>query len=204
MWPESRITDELLARVTTGEPDAVDRLLDGHRDALRQVVRRRMDPAIARRVDASDIVQDVLFDASRRLAEYLRDPRLPFQLWLRQLAQDRLIDAHRRHRGAARRSLDREQPLTAFSDQSSLDLAAQLRDSELTPAAATIRRELESRLHDALERIDAEDREVLLLRHFEHLSNSEAAELLGLSPAAAGMRHLRAVRRLKEILAERG
>lgn len=203
MFPDPDATDELLQQAATGEPAAVDRLLDGHREALRQIVRRRMDPAIARRVDASDIVQDVLFDASRRLADYLRDPRVPFQLWLRQLAQDRLIDAHRRHRGAARRSLDREQSIASFADQSSLDLAAQLRDSELTPAAATIRHELESRLHGALERIDEEDREVLLLRHFEHLSNSEAAKLLGLSPAAAGMRHLRAVRRLKEILAEK-
>lgn len=202
MWPESAVTDELLRQAATGEAVAVDQLLDRHREGLRRMVQRRMDPALGRRVDASDIVQDVLLDASRRLADYLRAPGVPFPVWLRQLAKDRIIDTHRRHRGAARRALDREQPLAAFADQSSLDLAAQLRDAELTPAAATIRRELEGRLRDALEQLDEEDREVLLMRHFEHLSSSETAQALGLSPAAAGMRLLRALRRLRELLAE--
>ena len=103
---------------------------------------------------------------------------------------------------AARRSLDREQPLVAYGDQSSIQLAAQLRDVQLTPAAATIRRELERRFLAALEDLPEEDREIIVLRHFEHLSNSEAAEALGLTPPAAGMRHLRAVRRLRTILGE--
>ncbi len=92
-------------------------------------------------------MQDVLVEANRRLADYLKSTdKMPFHLWLRHLAQDRLIDAHRRHRGAARRSLDREQPLgtPANADQSALDLAALLRDHrELTPAAAATQRELE-------------------------------------------------------------
>jgi RNA polymerase sigma-70 factor (ECF subfamily) len=88
----------------------------------------------------------------------------------------------------------------AFSDQSSLDLAAQLRDPNLTPAAAALRQELERRFHAALRQLDEADREIILLRHFEQLSNSEAARALGLSEAAAGMRHLRALRRLRAVL----
>jgi RNA polymerase sigma-70 factor (ECF subfamily) len=116
-----------------------------------------------------------------------------------------MIDMHRQHRGAQRRSLDREQALAApsFGDQSSFDLAAPLRDHELTPAAATIRKELEARFLAALDELDEEDREILLMRHFEQLGNSETADVLGLSPAAAGMRHLRALRRLRAILGER-
>jgi RNA polymerase sigma-70 factor, ECF subfamily len=168
----------------------------------------RLDHAVARRVDASDVVQDVLLKASQRLAEYLRNPVLPFHLWLRQIARDHMIDAHRRHRGSAKRTVDREQALrgghggAAFDDRSSLDLAAQLRDSGLTPAAAALRRELQGRFQAALLRLDDDDREIVLLRHFEQLSNSEAAQALGLSEAAAGMRHLRALRRLREVLAE--
>jgi RNA polymerase sigma-70 factor (ECF subfamily) len=44
------------------------------------------------------------------------------------------------------------------------------------------------------------DREVLVVRHFEHLSNGEAAELLGISPAAASKRYISALKRLKAIL----
>jgi len=199
LWPDSDHTRELLAAARGGDREAVEGLMDRHRDALRKLVGHRMDRAIGRRVDASDVVQDVLLEASNRLANYLDKPTLPFHLWLRQLARDRLIDMHRRHRQAQRRSVDRERPLTtrAHSDQSSLDLAARLADAELTPAAASIRRELQLRFREAIEELGEDDREILLMRHFEHLTNSEAAQALGLSPAAAGMRHLRALRRLK-------
>jgi RNA polymerase sigma-70 factor (ECF subfamily) len=203
MWPDTSETQELLIGAGKGEAAAVDRLLDRHRDALRNMIRARMDQKLARRVDASDVVQDVLLEASQRLDDYIRDPKLPFGLWLRQMAQDRIIDLHRRHRVARRRSLDREQQRAGpGTDQSSLELAAQLRDPELTPAAATLRKELHQRFVEAIDRLEDEDREILLMRHFEQLTNSEAAELLGLSQPAAGMRHLRALRRLREVLGE--
>jgi RNA polymerase sigma-70 factor (ECF subfamily) len=167
------------------------------------MIQARMDQKLARRVDASDVVQDVLLEASQRLADYIRDPKLPFGLWIRQMAQDRIIDLHRRHRVARRRSLDREQQRPgAAADKSSLELMAQLRDPELTPAAATLRKELHERFVEAIDRLEDEDREILLMRHFEQLTNSQAAELLGLSQPAAGMRHLRALRRLREVLGE--
>jgi len=205
LWPDTDETQNLLAAAGRGRADAVNALLDRHREALRKLVQMRLDRAIARRVDASDIVQDVLLEANQRLADYLADPRMPFHLWLRHLAKDRLIEMHRQHRGAQRRSLDREQPLASpqYGDRSSFDLAAQLADQELTPAAANIRRELEARFLTAIDQLDEDDREILLLRHFEQLGNNEAATALGLSPAAAGMRHLRALRKLRAILGDR-
>jgi RNA polymerase sigma-70 factor (ECF subfamily) len=187
-----------------GEPAAVNELLERHREVLRHMVRVRLDQRLSRRVDASDVVQDVMLEASQRLATYLKDPCMPFALWLRELARDRIIDLHRRHRVAVRRSLDREQPLSPanFGDRSSLELAAQLRDPELTPAANALRNELHQRFLDALDRMEEEDREILVMRHVEQLSNSEAAGILGLTPPAAGMRHLRALRRMREILGE--
>lgn len=205
IWPEHTVTQELLAEVGRGKTEAVNQLLERHRVALRKLVQLRLDRKIARRIDASDVVQDVLLEANERLQEYIANPQMPFHLWLRHLARDRMIDMHRRHRGAQRRSLDRERSLASpqFSDQSSFDLASQLAASELTPAAASIRRELEQRFLSALDLLDDDDRDILLMRHFEQLGNSEAAEALGLSAAAAGMRHLRALRKLRAILGER-
>ena len=200
MWPDASQTQELLIQAKAGDRAAVDGLLARHRDALRRMIDLRMDQMVRRRVDASDIVQDVLIEANRRLDEYLKNPAMPFHLWLRQMAQDRLIDAHRRHRSAARRSIDREQPLAATVDQSTYDLAAALADPELTPAAAATWHELQSRFQAAVEQLDEQDREVILMRHFEYLSNSDVAAALGLSEAAAGMRYLRAMRRLREKL----
>jgi len=204
MWPESEQTQELLRTAGAGDDDAVNRLMERHRESLRRMVQLRLDRALGARVDASDIVQDVLWEASRRLSDYIRDAKLPFHLWLRELAKDHLIDAHRRHRQAQRRSVDRERALVAeFADRSSLDLAGQLRDNELTPAAAAIRKELELRFLSALDQLAEEDAEIVLMRHHEQLTSSETAQALGLSPAAAGMRYLRALRRLRAILGER-
>jgi RNA polymerase sigma-70 factor (ECF subfamily) len=204
LWPEADETQVLLGRIEREEPGAVDRLWERHRPALRRMIDLRLDRALGRRVDASDVVQEVLLKASRRLPEYLRNPVLPFHLWLRQIARDHIVDQHRRHRLAERRSIDRERSLdaAAFLDRSSLDLAAQLRDPNLTPAAAAVRAELERRFHAALGQLDDDDREIILLRHFEQLSNSEVARLLAISEPAAGMRHLRALRRLRTVLGE--
>ena len=203
MWPDSSVTSELLERACGGDAGAVNELLERHRAALVRMVELRLDPALRARLDASDVVQEVLIKAHRRLGEYLREPAMPFHLWLRQLARDSMIDAHRHHRGAARRTTDREQRLSAaYADCSSLDLTARVRDPGLTPAAAAIREELRRRFAAALAELDEQDREVVLMRHFEQLSNQEIALALGLSEPAAGMRYLRAIRRLRGLLAE--
>ena len=199
---EGQLTLVLLDRVRRGDGDAVNGLLERHRETIKRMIDRRMDRGVQRRVDASDIVQDVMIEANRRLGDYLANPTMPFQLWLRHMARDRLIDAHRRHRVAASRSVDREVPLVVpdSGDQSQADLGGQIADRELTPAAATTWHELERRFAAAVDLLDEGDRQIVLLRHFEHLSTAEAADVLGLSKPAAGMRYLRAMRRLRVLL----
>jgi RNA polymerase sigma-70 factor (ECF subfamily) len=199
---EGQPTLVLLDRVRQGDGDAVNGLLERHRETIKRMIDRRMDRGVQRRVDASDIVQDVMIEANRRLGDYLANPAMPFQLWLRHMARDRLIDAHRRHRVAATRSVDREVPLVVpdSADQSQADLGGQITDRELTPAAAATWHELERRFATAVDLLEESDRQIVLLRHFEHLSTAEAAEILGLSKPAAGMRYLRAMRRLRVLL----
>lgn len=206
MNPEPPDTAELLDQARTGDADAVERLLGLHREPIRRMIANRLDPALAARLDASDVVQDVLLEAHRRLSDYLRQPTMPFLLWLRHIAKDHLIDAHRRHRLAQRRSLDREQPIVpgVLADHSSIELAGQLLDGEPTPASAAIRQELQRRLERAINDLDDDDREIVLMRHGEQMSNQEVAALLGLSEAAASMRYLRAVRRLRAALVPGG
>jgi RNA polymerase sigma-70 factor, ECF subfamily len=206
MWPNREETDRLLDGARNGEPGAVDKLLGEFREPLRKVIGLRLDPAVARRVDASDIVQDVLVEANQRLTEYLKTPNMPFHLWLRHLAQDRIIDTHRRHRLAQRRSVDREQPIArpAWADESSVSLVAQLIDTERTPTSEAIRLELQRRLNDAIDKLSDDDREIILMRHHEALSNQEVAHALQLTEAAASMRYLRALRRLRTVLVPDG
>jgi RNA polymerase sigma-70 factor (ECF subfamily) len=202
MWPNREETDRLLDDARKGEPGAVDKLLGEFREPLRRVIDLRLDPAVARRVDASDIVQDVLIEANQRLTDYLKSPDMPFHLWLRHLAQDRIIDTHRRHRLAQRRSVDREQPIArpAWAEESDASLVAQLIDHERTPTSEAIRHELQRRLADAVGQLADDDRDIILMRHHECLSNQEVADALGLTEAAASMRYLRALRRLRAVL----
>lgn len=202
MWPETDKTQQLLEGARNGDTSARDALLQRHRDSLRRMIEMRMDRRIQQRVDASDIVQEVLVDANRRLADYLENPKMPFHLWLRHMAKDRLIDAHRRHRVSGKRSVDREQNVNvSFNmDQSSVDLAAQICDPGTTPRAAATMQELHTRFQAAIEELDDQDREVVIMRHFEQLSNADVAAALDLTPAAASMRYLRAIRRLRALL----
>lgn len=202
MWPDSEKTHELLAGAREGDDLAVNRLLDRHRRALRRMVELRLDQKIQRRVDVSDVVQEVLVEANRRLPQYLDNPAMAFHLWVRQIAKDRIIDAHRRHRGSAKRSVDREQPLAipAASDRSTFDLLARIQDPELTPAAAATRHEMAQLVEQSLGQLGDQDCEIIIMRHFEQLSNSEVAEALGLTEPAASMRYLRAIRRLRQQL----
>jgi RNA polymerase sigma-70 factor (ECF subfamily) len=202
MWPQTADTQVLLDQARQGDAAAIDQLLARHREPIRRLIDLRLDPAIVQRLDASDVVQDVLLEASRRLQDYLKNPAMPFHLWLRHIAKDPLIDAHRRHHQAQKRGVNREQPLArpGWMDQSSLELAGQLIDPERTPASAAIQEELQRRLQESLAQLDEDDRDLLLMRHFEQLPNQEVASLLGLTEAAASMRYLRALRRLRETL----
>jgi RNA polymerase sigma-70 factor (ECF subfamily) len=202
MLPNSSETQELLDQARQGDGVAVERLLGQQREPLRRMIGLRLDSALAARLDASDVVQDVLLEASRRLQDYLQHPSMPFHLWLRSIAHDHVIDAHRRHRQAQRRSLDREQALVPaqLADHSSAELVGQLCDPELTPASAALQQEMQRRVQWALTTLSEDDREVILMKHFEQLSNQEIAAILCLSEPATSMRYLRALRRLKAAL----
>lgn len=201
MWPTDNQTEQLLLGARQGSREAANQLIQRHQAAVQRLIQLRLDRKIQGRVGVSDVLQEVLVEASRRLPAYLDNPQLPFHLWLRQIARDRIIDAHRRHRASEKRSVDRERATAApRPDQSSILLAAQLCDSELTPAAAAAQRELAQQVESSLTQLSDVDAEIIIMRHYEHLSNQEAAQALQLSEPAASMRYLRAVRRLRELL----
>ena len=177
-------------------------LISAHGDRLRRMVSLRLDPRLQGRVDPSDVLQDVYLEASEQLPEYVRDPTMPFFLWLRYLTGHNLGRVHRFHLGTQARDAGRDISIYrgTLPEASSAALAAQLLGHESRPSEIAQRLELKLRLQEALNQMDAIDREVLSLRHFEQLTRAEAAKVLGISEAAAGKRYLRAVARLKEIL----
>ena len=202
-FPDRSETTRLIEQAVRGDQRALGKLLGRHRERLRRMIALRLDRRLQGRVDPSDVLQEAYFDATRRLPEYHKNPTMPFFLWLRLLAGQRLVDEHRRHLGAAARDAGREISLYrgAWPETSSAALAAHLLGRLTTPSQAAIRTERKIRLQEALNSLDPIDREILALRHFEELSNGEAAAVLGLDKSAASKRYARALIRLKDVLA---
>src|SRR3954453_10665493 len=202
MTGEASETAGLLRRAAQGDQAAWGALLVRSRDRLRRMVALRLDRRLQGRVDPSDIIQEACIDASARLAEYARQPDMPFFLWLRFLTGQRLVRVHRQHLGAEMRDVAREVSLYrgALPAATSAALAAQLLGRDTRPSEAAVRAERSIRLQEALNSMDPLDREVLALRHFEQLTNAEAARVLGLQESAAAKRYVRALKRLRLIL----
>jgi len=198
--PDDYETEDLIRRASDGEKVATEELFARHRDRLRQMVAVRMDPRLAARVDASDVVQETLVEASRKLPEYLQNRPLPFYPWLRQIAWERLVDLHRRHVRAQKRAVGRQSWQHTLPDRSTMALADRLLASGTTPSGHFAREELRDRMKTALTELPPHDREVMVLRHLEQLSTREIASVVGMTEGAVKTRHLRALQRLRGLL----
>src|SRR5262249_42411476 len=196
LMPEFAIPDasesDLVRRAGQGESACLQELFTRYRPRLRRMVKLRLDPRVQGRVDPSDVVQEAYLEISQKLADWLRDPALPFFLWLRLLTGQKLALAHRQHLGVQSRDAGRAISLYrgALPEASSAALAAQLMGKLTSPSQAAIKAELKIRIQEALNSMDPLDREVLTLRHFEQLSNAEAALVLGIRETAASNRYI--------------
>ncbi len=194
--------DQLLQLAAGGDPVSWEALLGQSRQRLHRMVAFRLDQRLQGRVDPSDVLQDAYLEAWQDLGKYIHAPAMPFFLWLRGIAGNKLRELHRHHLGTQMRDPRREVSIygNALSETTTAALAAQLMGNLTRASEEAIRDELRLRLQDALNTMDPLDREVLALRHFEQLSPVETAGVLGIKEKAAGMRYVRALRRLREIL----
>ncbi|MEM7232201.1 MAG: sigma-70 family RNA polymerase sigma factor [Planctomycetota bacterium] len=180
-----------------------ERLLESYRPRLRRMIGLRLDRRVRTRVDESDVMQDAFVEVTRRLESFLERPEMPFFVWVRFIAVERVIQLHRKHLGAEGRTVDREFRLSPRNqlEATSEAIVARLISAEPSPSSVAMNEEARARVVDAIEEMDPMDREVLALRHFEQLTNGEVAEVLGLSIGTASKRYLRALDRLRSVLA---
>lgn len=201
MVSQGEETDELVRRAGDGDRDALSRLLSRYRSRLRRMVAIRMDHRLAARVDPSDVVQETLAEAARKLSLYRAQRRLPFYPWLRELAWEQLVRLHRRHVKAQRRTVLREEhPEVGLSHDSLLELGQQIAANGTSPSGKMIREEMRDRVQAALQQLNPQDREILVMRHLEQLEVAEIAGILQISEKAVMMRRLRAFQRLRRLL----
>ncbi len=202
MTEDPAAVEELIQRLGEGDQSALAELFLRYRERLRRMVQLRLDRRLQGRIDPSDVLQEAYLDVAARAGAYAADPTMPPLLWLRFLTGQRLQVIHRQHLGTKMRDAGKEVSLYRGSlpEASSASLAEHLLGQLTSPSHAAIRAEMQAQLQEALHRMNALDREILVLRHFEELSNSETALALGLEKSAASNRYIRALKRLQQVL----
>ena len=198
--PQHSTMETLLDRASAGDAEAWGALLTHYQERLSGVASFRLDPRLRGRVDAADVLQQAFLAATERREEFFEQSAQSLFLWLRWMVGNTLLDLHRHHLGVQMRDARRE---TSNGDDSTRTaLVAQLTCGVTGPATAAGKQEVKARVNDALGRLDATDREVIALRHFEQLTSAETAQVLEIQERAAAKRYLRALERLRELLAE--
>jgi RNA polymerase sigma-70 factor (ECF subfamily) len=199
--PRADDLEPLTDRLRAGDPAAAGELFAHYRDRLRRMVRLRLDHRLRARLDASDVLQEAFLDVQQKVAGFA-EKGMSAYLWLRLVVAERLLILHRHHLGTQMRDAAQEVSLYRYGlpAASSHSLANLLLGRLTSPTQAAVRAERQAQLLEALDGMDPLDREVLTLRHFEELSNSEVAAVLGLSKTAASNRYVRALKRLLDIL----
>jgi len=206
-WESVVVTDpdELLDAALHGDTTALAELFNRERTHLKRMIRLRLHSLLSGRIDEDDVLQESCMDVLRRFAEFrLRyAQRMPIRLWFRLIVGQRLVDLHRQHLGTQVRSCELEVSLsrTRWPQASTASLAENLLGKLTSVSRAAIRAEQRRIVQEALNQMDCIDREVLVLRHFEYLTNDEVAAVLGLKKTTASQRYIRALQRLGTILA---
>lgn len=190
-------TDEALEQALRGGDDgAMASLFERMRERLQRMVHFRLDPRLVGRIDAEDVLQESFLEAKKRVGAFRGDDK-PFFVWMRLVTQQTMVDLFRKHVGAKMRAAGREIAAPASGTLSGFFVG------HLTsPSQAVLREEVRQKVEEALGNMEEIDREVLLLRHFEELSNKEVATVLGIQENAASNRYVRALTRLKGLLGD--
>lgn len=174
---------------------ALGKLLEEYRPRLLAMLRRRIDPALAVRISAEDILNEAFLLARRKYEAFKNEPSLSAYSWLYRIVLDCLIEAWRRET-RDRRDLARDIP---WPVDSSIQLGMGLVGTGTSPSEAAARRQMAERMQHTLELLSPKDKNVIWMRHFDGLTHGEAAEVLGISEGAATLRYVRALKRLRDL-----
>ena len=194
--------DVIVAALHADREEALAKYFFAVEARLKRIVNFRLDYRLGGRVSESDVIQETYVRAAKRIDSFLDKDDMPFFVWLRLEVSQKLAEIHRHHFGAEKRDVRKEVKLRSNNEsgRTSMALAAHIVAQLTSPSMLMQRAEQIATLEATLSEMNELDREVIALRNFEELSNLETAKTLGIEPAAASKRYLRALKRLREIM----
>ena len=189
----TRVTARLVERARDGDREAYDQLFARAANRVQWFIRMRLGPRLRERLDSMDVLQESYVEAHRAFERFEYRDDDSFFHWLCRLVENR-IRGLADHYGAQRRSPGEVVPVSRVLDK--------LRASGAGPATLAAQSEQRERLAAAMAHLETEEREALLLRHFQERSVEEIGDLLGKSPSSVrrllGRATVRLGARLKE------
>lgn len=176
--------------------ETLDQLLEASRSYLLLIANRKLTPDLRVKCAASDLVQETLMSAVATSSQFTGKTPQELLAWLRGILMNHLMAVHRRYRGTQKRQTNRE-----VSRQGSLSSLLDLDDLASYPSPPDkelVAEESRNLLMQALHQLPKEHRQIIEMRHRDHLSIRQIAERLGKTPAAVRSRWSRAIRSLRK------
>jgi RNA polymerase sigma-70 factor (ECF subfamily) len=201
MIPEPSLSlSDLLSRARAGQPGELDRLFAACRNYLCLLARSHVEGRLKAKADASDIVQQTMFEAYRDFDNFRGGSEKEWLAWLKRILAHNAAEFVRHYRGTGKRQIGREIAIQTGGDTSQLP-AVQPADPGESPSQQFLRKERELIVADAIAQLPPDYREVICLRNLQRLSFEEVAEQMDRSRPAVQMLWMRALHRLREVLA---
>lgn len=198
---EGSDSEQLLAEARINPQEGLGRLLERHRSYLGLLARVQIGRRLQGKADSADLVQETFLEAHRHFAQFRGNTAREFDQWLRQILAARLAKLVRRFLGTKGRNVRLEEELEHQLARSSDNLAKALVATS-SPSQNAVRRERALLLAQALERLPADYREVLVLRHIEEFTMPEVAQRMDRTLESVKKLWARALPRLREMLEE--
>ena len=181
------------------KPFAAAEEFDAHRQRLMSLAAKHLDPVLARRLSPEDVVQETFAAALKREDFFANAPEVPIYFKLRTILFQTLADIERRHLAAQKRDAYRDVEVAGHDPD---DTEATALDWDMfagtvtAPNSVLAREDRHALLRQAIAQLSDNDREIIILRHFDDMDNAECARTLGIEPKAASIRYVRALERL--------
>ena len=175
-----------MARATKRDSVAFEQLYSLHFDRVFRYVRLRLDNPS----DAEDVTATVFYRAWSRIDRFSPKHDASFAVWLYRLAHNLIVDTYRRTRDAM--------PLEEAIDRAALGGPTGDAETEVEWRLTV------AELHEALQALTEEQREVVVLRFVEGLSAREVGEIMGKQEGTVRGMQYRAIEALRRVLAAKG
>jgi RNA polymerase sigma-70 factor, ECF subfamily len=176
-------------------------LFEACRNYVGLLARTQVESWLRAKVDASDLVQQTLLEAYRDFGRFQGTTEAEWLAWLRRMLAHNAADFVRQYRGTKKRQPRREVPLSPGSDSNPAKGPGEPAAEGESPSEQMLRRERELLLAEAISGLDADYREVIILRNLQRLAFDEVAARMGRSRPAVQMLWTRAIHKLQDALA---